>query len=91
MTRLLMASMALTFCGGMALADHKPGHNQNNPNAPGQDRVCLVTTTGGVSGTVTATKWLPRKAAEAQADNKTTFVGTHARVQTQEGCESFLG
>lgn len=41
-----------------------------NPAAPGQDRVCLVTT--GNPGSfndvdVTGTKWLPRKAAEAQA------------------------
>lgn len=41
-----------------------------NEAAPGQDRVCLVTT--GTPGSfndadVTETKWLPRKAAEAQA------------------------
>lgn len=44
--------------------------NKANPAAPGQDRTCLVTT--GTPGSfndadVTGTKWLPRKAAEAQA------------------------
>jgi hypothetical protein len=44
--------------------------NNANPDAPGQDRVCLVTT--GKPGSfndadVTDTKWLPRKAAEKQA------------------------
>jgi len=41
-----------------------------NANAPGQDRVCLVTTGTPNSFNdvdVVGTKWLPRKAAEAQA------------------------
>lgn len=42
----------------------------NSANAPGQDRTCLVTT--GTAGSfndtdVVDSKWLPRKAAEAQA------------------------
>jgi hypothetical protein len=87
MTRnLLIASVAMALCGGVAFADHKVGHTQNNPDAPGQDRVCLVTTSGGVRGTITATKWLPRKAAEAQADNQNTFVSNR---WTQTACESF--
>lgn len=41
-----------------------------NPAAPGQDRVCLVTTGTPDSFNdvdVVSTKWLPRKAADAQA------------------------
>ena len=71
---------------GTAMAGHKPGHTENNPDAPGQDRACLVTTAGGANGRVLSGKWLPRKAAEAQADNETTFVRTAAR--TKQGCES---
>ena len=44
--------------------------NNANPAAPGQDRVCLVTTGTPNSWNdtdVVSTKWLPRKAAEAQA------------------------
>lgn len=44
--------------------------NNANANAPGQDRVCLVTTGTPNSFNdvdVVGTKWLPRKAAEAQA------------------------
>ena len=42
----------------------------NKTNAPGQDRTCLVTTKNANSWKdtdVANTKWLPRKAAEAQA------------------------
>ncbi|OJX50024.1 MAG: hypothetical protein BGO81_05030 [Devosia sp. 66-22] len=44
-----------------------------NANAPGQDRVCLITfntpaeAEAGADDTVVSTKYLPRKAAEAQA------------------------
>ena len=86
----VFAAAALLLSAGTASADHKAGHNQNNENAPGQDRACLVTTAGGPSGKVTGTKWLPRKAAEAQADDDTKFVGTDPAVQTQEGCNNFL-
>jgi type 1 fimbria pilin len=80
----LVAALALS---SPAFADHKTGHTANNPDAPGQDRACLVTTSGGANGQVLGGKWLPRKAAEKQADNETTFVGTHPGVQTEEGCE----
>jgi hypothetical protein len=91
MKRLLFLSAALALCRGVAFADHKVGHTQNNPDAPGQDRVCLVTTSGGANGTVTDTKWLPRKAAQAQANNQTTFIGTNPLVLTEQGCKGFLG
>jgi len=64
----------LMIIGASALLAATPvlaqGNNNANPNAPGQDRTCLVTT--GVPNSwndadVTGTKWLPRKAAEAQA------------------------
>lgn len=53
--------------------------NNANPAAPGQDRVCLVTTGTPDSwndADVISTKWLPRKAAESQAakDPKTLRV-----------------
>jgi hypothetical protein len=81
---------ALLLSMGTASADHKAGHTQNSENAPGQDRACLVTTSGGINGRVIDTKWLPRKAAEAQADNQSTFVGTHPDAQTEERCENFI-
>ena len=49
--------------------------NNANPEAPGQDRVCLVTTGTPNSFNdvdVIGTKWLPRKAAEAQAKKDPT-------------------
>lgn len=64
-------TLAVAVVGALVLsapvaADHKAGHQL----PPGQDRVCLVTT--GNPGSfrdidVVDTKWLPRKAAEAQA------------------------
>ena len=44
-------------------------------DAPGQDRTCLVTTKNANSWNdtdVASTKWLPRKAAEAQANKDST-------------------
>ena len=60
---ILLAALALT--AGSAVAQ--------NANAPGQDRVCLITfntpaeAEAGADDTVVSTKYLPRKAAEAQA------------------------
>ena len=53
--------------------------NNANPAAPGQDRTCLVTT--GVPNSwndvdIVGTKWLPRKAAEAQAKKNPTTMRT---------------
>ena len=53
--------------------------NNANPAAPGQDRTCLVTT--GVPNSwndvdVVSAKWLPRKAAEAQAKKDPTTMKT---------------
>ena len=53
--------------GSFAMAQ---SDNNANPDAPGQDRVCLVTTDNPGSfndADVASTKWLPRKAAEQQA------------------------
>lgn len=46
----------------------------NKANAPGQDRVCLVESSNGSFNDVdvASTKWLPRKAAEAQASKDPT-------------------
>ncbi|RYG83216.1 MAG: hypothetical protein EON59_13940 [Alphaproteobacteria bacterium] len=46
----------------------------NSANAPGQDRVCLVQSSNGSfnDADVAGTKWLPRKAAEAQASKDPT-------------------
>jgi hypothetical protein len=69
--RNLVAAAALTAAmiistGNVAMA----ASNKANPDAPGQDRVCLVTTKNPGSFNdvdVADTKWLPRKAAEKQA------------------------
>jgi hypothetical protein len=48
--------------------------NNANPNAPGQDRVCLITfgshdqASAGADADIISAKYLPRKAAESQAD-----------------------
>jgi hypothetical protein len=60
---LIAATLALAVTPALA-----EGNNANT-NAPGQDRTCLVTTGTPNSwndSDVVATKWLPRKAAEAQ-------------------------
>ena len=51
----------------------------NSANAPGQDRTCLVTT--GTPGSfndadIVDSKWLPRKAAEAQASKSPNTMKT---------------
>jgi hypothetical protein len=53
--------------------------NKANPAAPGQDRTCLVTT--GVPNSwndvdIVSAKWLPRKAADAQAKKDPTTMRT---------------
>ena len=68
MTKLnLIAALA---CAAALISSGALAQNNANPNAPGQDRVCLVET--GTPGRfndvdVVSTKWLPRKAADAQA------------------------
>jgi hypothetical protein len=60
-----MFSLAIVAMSPAVLAQ-----NNASSNAPGQDRVCLVTTGNPGSfndADVTETKWLPRKAADAQA------------------------
>lgn len=91
MKNLLLMGVVLAAFATPALATHKAGHTENNADAPGQDRACLVTTSGGLEGQPLSGKWLPRKAVEAQADNETTFLGTNPLVQTKEGCEGIPG
>ena len=60
----MMISAALVVSGSASMAA------SNKANAPGQDRTCLVTTKNANSWNdtdVANTKWLPRKAAQAQA------------------------
>jgi hypothetical protein len=65
--RLIITAVAFAvigISGSTAMAESKKA------TAPGQDRTCLVTTknAGSFNDTdVASTKWLPRKAAEAQA------------------------
>lgn len=74
MNKLPLFALAISVVlatGGAAVA----ANNKANPNAPGQDRVCLVTS--GNPGSfndvdIVATKWLPRKAAQAQASKDPT-------------------
>jgi hypothetical protein len=62
----VLIAMLVSLTAAPALAQD----NNANPAAPGQDRTCLVTT--GVPNSwndvdIVGAKWLPRKAAEAQA------------------------
>jgi hypothetical protein len=61
------AAVVIAGTGG-ALAQGK------SADAPGQDRTCLVTSSNGSfnDDDVATTKWLPRKAAEAQASKDPT-------------------
>jgi hypothetical protein len=63
----------------------------NSPNAPGQDRVCLITfNKAGTSANadVTSAKLLPRKAAEAQeSDTMKIFEYGPNGELTAEACE----
>ncbi len=73
MKKILMTltTAALAFASLPVLA----ADNNANPSAPGQDRVCLVTTGKANSWNdvdIVDTKWLPRAAAEAQASKDPT-------------------
>jgi hypothetical protein len=65
--KLITASLTAALVAAASPAALAQG---NSANAPGHDRVCLVET--GTPGSwrdvdIVRTKWLPRKAAEAQA------------------------
>lgn len=74
MTTLIPAACVLALLGTGAVAAQS--NNHANPATPGQDRTCLVTsgTPGSFNDSdVVDAKWLPRRAAEAQAaQNPTT-------------------
>lgn len=67
---VLTSAAALATPAGFALAES----SNANQNAPGQDRVCLITfgtheqATAGGNADIISTKYLPRRAAQAQAD-----------------------
>lgn len=69
----ITSAMAMTVASGVATAQS----DNANANAPGQDRVCLISfgnhdqATAGADADIVSTKYLPRKAAEAQADYDT--------------------
>lgn len=74
-----MKTLALILAASLSLAALPAIAQGNNANAsaPGQDRTCLVTTGVPDSWTdadVVDTKWLPRKAAEAQAKKDPTHL-----------------
>jgi hypothetical protein len=82
MKSLICAAVAATCFIGLAVPTYAASNNAN-ANAPGQDRACLVTT--GTAGNfnddqIVSSKWLPRKAAEAQAakDPTTMMVSDYA-------------
>ena len=65
----VLVSAAFLASGTASIAASKKA------DAPGQDRTCLVTTKNANSWNdtdVASTKWLPRKAAEAQASKDPT-------------------
>ena len=69
----VLMSVALFTSGTASLAA------SNKTNAPGQDRTCLVTTKNANSWNdtdVANAKWLPRKAAEAQASKDPSTMRT---------------
>jgi hypothetical protein len=64
------------FAAALATAPAFAESSNANANAPGQDRICLVTTGTANSFNdvdIVSTKWLPRKAAEAQAAKDPTM------------------
>jgi hypothetical protein len=66
----LLAGASLAMVAPLAAS---PNGNGNSENAPGQDRVCLITwasvadANSGADATALSGKYLPRNAAEAQA------------------------
>jgi hypothetical protein len=73
-----MLKLSTAILGGVALATTAPLSAQNatpgkSSDAPGQDRVCLITwgsaadAASGADATALSGKYLPRKAAEQQA------------------------
>ena len=74
-----LAVAALTMTAPLAAQNATPGKSSD---APGQDRVCLITwgsaadATSGADATALSGKYLPRKAAEQQAASS----GGKARV-----------
>ena len=82
--------LKVAFVTAVAVVGFSTAAFADKASAPGQDRACLVSTTGGAGGTITDAKWLPRKAAEKQANNDTSFVGTNpVAAGSRAGCESF--
>jgi hypothetical protein len=81
-----MLKLAMTTLAGAALASAPLAATNASPgksaDAPGQDKVCLITwgsaadAASGADATALSGKYLPRKAAEAQAANS----GGKARV-----------
>lgn len=69
MKLLIASSAALAAFAGVAAAQP----NGNSADAPGQDRVCLITwntpadAQSGADATAVSGRYLPRRAAEAQA------------------------
>ena len=69
---LVSIVITMAMLVGPALAES----SNASANAPGQDRVCLVSTgtaKGWNDADIVSTKWLPRKAAEAQASKDPTM------------------
>ena len=66
---------AILAGSALAAAPLAAGPNSNKADAPGQDKVCLITWASaadaatGADATALSGKYLPRKAAEAQAAN----------------------
>jgi hypothetical protein len=79
-----IVSLSLAATCMLALASHSFAKDNNaNASAPGQDRACLVTTgtpNSFADDQIVSAKWLPRKAAKAQAakDPTTMMVDDYA-------------
>ncbi len=74
MRNTLAAVLATT---AMLAAPTLAESSKASPNAPGEDRACLVptgTTNSWNDADIVSTKWLPRKAAESQSSKDPTMI-----------------
>ena len=90
-----ISATAIALSAGLASAES----NNANAKAPGQDRVCLITfgsheqAKAGADAHIVSTKYLPRKAAQAQSDYD---AGGKARIfeygaSTEATCDQLGG
>ncbi len=93
---IAIAGALMLALSGSALAQSNT-NNGKSADAPGQDRVCLLTfndaanVQAGADADIVKAQWLPRKAAEAQAgQHPERVLGEQFGPQwTEELCDQF--